>query len=539
ILWSSYLHQGYSALLQVYDLQVNAAGEVYIAGTTDDFNGFPTTPGAFERNCPVYDIRVAPVCAFVAKLSKDGSQLLFSSFFGGQILGMIIRKLRLDGAGNVILAGDTFSAVAYVAKLDSQFSKLLFIRRLGGTGYEQVTALEMDSTGIYVGGGSHSSDFPATTEALKPRLTGESDGFVTKLSHEGNVIFSTLIGGSGYDAVSALTLEGSSLLIGGITGSLDFPVSAAAYQSTFAGGRDDAFVASLSADGSRLLFSTYLGGTGDPVWTSGEAVLGIARLNKGSLQVVGRTSASDFPLKNSLRFKPSAPCQHRGGCNGIFVSSFDSSATELLASTVAGSQGEDSVWGVVSATSGWWVTGNVFEDFPITPDALQPTDGGVGRAFVAHLYAGPQDFSLELAQSPLSLSSGSATTSILLAGAPAFADVVALSCEVPSATYRCRFKPQDVFLGVGRKQVSLTVERTAGTPAMALLLAPFALAGVCRRNLAVRRKLLFALFAVSTFAGCRGIVQPALKNHTITIKIVAQSQTVSHNALLQLSTDPR
>lgn len=540
ILWSSYLHQGYSALLQVYDLQVNAAGEVYIAGTTDDFNGFPTTPGAFERNCPVYDIRITPDCAFVAKLSKDGSQLLFSSFFGGQILGMTIRRLRLDSAGNVVVAGDTFSAVAFVAKLDSRFSKLLFIRRLGGTGYEQVAALEIDSTGIYVGGGSHSSDFPATAEAFKSRLTGEYDGFVTKLSHEGNVIFSTLIGGSGYDAISAMAIESDgSVLVGGLTGSADFPVSPSAYQGVLAGGFSDAFVSALSNDGSRLLFSTFLGGSGES--RTLDVARGIARAADGSVQVVGVTEALDFPLKNGVRLKPVDQCRWQGGCSGIFFSSFDGEAAKLLSSTVVGGPQNDDLNGVTYGESGWWVTGSSTDQFPITPNALQSTDTSAGGAVVAQLYAGPQDFSLEVSLSPIVLSGGRATTILLLAAAPAFGDEVTLFCQDLPAGYSCHFSPAKVFLGGGKTQVALTIEHNSNLAAISILLTPIGLLplGLSQKRLA-RRRSLFALtlFAVSLFAGCRGIVQPESQNQT-TIKIVAQSQTVSHSALLQLSADPR
>jgi hypothetical protein len=541
LIWSTYLHQGWSFGshgLGVNDLQVNAAGEVYIAGTSDE--GFPVTPGSPEPNCPAYDIRITPVCAFVAKLSPDGSRLLFSSYFGGNILGMTIRKLRLDNAGNVVLAGNTFADIAFLSKLDPQFTKLLFIRRLGGTGGEIVNALEVDEGGIYVGGNTRSNDFPATPGALKSHLTGEADGFITKLSHGGDVIFSTLVGGSKFDSISALWIEpGGECLVSGRTLSTDFPTSLSAYQPAFAGGLGDAFASSISADGSVLLFSTLLGGSGDSGELTTENAWGIARTSNGSVQVVGYTRAPDFPVQNSSRLKPEGQCFRRA-CEGIFIASFDATATRLLSSTVVGGPTDDKLRGGAYQSKRWWLTGTTSE-FPATPDALQPTEVGTGRAFIAQLYAGPQDFSLEVPASPLVLSGGKATTTLLLAAAPAFADEVTLSCQDVPASYSCQFSPAKVFLGAGKKQVVLTIERNPGLASVLLLLSPLGLAlGLSPRPFAKRRFLfLLVMFAVSLLAGCRGILPPESQTRTITIKIMAQSQTVSHFTSLQLSADPR
>ena len=127
--------------------------------------------------------------------------------------------------------------------------------------------------------------------------TLQGDCYITKLDPNGQILASTLFGGSGMDQPLDLQLDPSgSLYVVGQTASTDLPMQGAT-QPSLAGSRD-AFVAKFSSDLTQLSWSTYLGGTADDL---GRAVaLGPA----GEIYVIGTTSSSDFPVKNALQPQP-------------------------------------------------------------------------------------------------------------------------------------------------------------------------------------------------------------------------------------------
>jgi hypothetical protein len=134
-------------------------------------------------------------------------------------------------------------------------------------------------------------------------LHGPGDGFLTKLAASGQRWeFSTLLGGSQGENWLMPTVDArGNIYIVGNTSSRDFPVTADALQSRHAGGQDDAALAILSADGSKLLYATYLGGRGD------EMIRSLALGPHGEVYLVGSTSSDDFPVTaNALQ------ANHRG-----------------------------------------------------------------------------------------------------------------------------------------------------------------------------------------------------------------------------------
>jgi adhesin/invasin len=219
-----------------YGIAVDSGGAAYVTGYTQSSN-FPTTAGAFQTNLP------GSQCAFVTKLSADGSALVYSTYLGGN---------NNDG------------------------------------GY----AIAVDSNGAaYVAGSTQSNNFPTTTGAYQNALPGSQSAFVTKLSTDGSALaYSTYLGGSNSDQASAIALDSSgNAYVSGYTSSSDFPTAAGAYQITFAGGSHDVFVSELNATGTALTYSTYLGGSGD------DQGYGIAVDSSGAIYVTGSTTSADFP----------------------------------------------------------------------------------------------------------------------------------------------------------------------------------------------------------------------------------------------------
>ena len=143
------------------------------------------------------------------------------------------------------------------------------------------------------------------------------------------------------------------------------------------GGPYNAFVAKLSADGSALVYSTYLGGSGNDGSDAGN---GIAVDAAGNAYVTGHTFSPDFPTANALQAAP-------GGPNGnAFVAELMSGGSALVYSTYLGGSGNDDGYGIaVDAAGNAYVTGFASSpDFP-TVNALQPTLGGPTNAFVAKI----------------------------------------------------------------------------------------------------------------------------------------------------------
>src|SRR5260370_37629130 len=179
--------------------------------------------------------------AFVTKLNPNGNQLLYSTYVGGGQDEMAT-AIAIDGAGNAYVTGSTLSR-------DFPTSAGVYQPAFKGTGGEAV--LEHTGLPFFVGG----------------------DAFVFKLNPTGSqLLFSTYLGGTQDEIVGAIAIDSSSnVYVGGSTLSTDFPVTDNALQKKYQGKElqnnffnfGDGFVATLNAAGTALLYSTYLGGSGD------------------------------------------------------------------------------------------------------------------------------------------------------------------------------------------------------------------------------------------------------------------------------------
>ena len=260
---------------------------------------------------------------------------------------------------------------------------------LGGTASETgggVVALAVDGAGsTYVTGSTGSLDFPTTPGVLAPGPGGGSaDAFLAKLDAAGALVYSTYLGGTGDDVALGIAVDGAgSAYLTGVTSSTDFPTTPGAFQPGFTGsaGASDAFVAKIFANGSSLVYSTYLGGTGeDQGW-------GIAVDIAGNAYVVGETQSCDFPTTSGV-FQPSAIGTNcfNFGPSDLFVTKLDSAGAGLVYSTYLGDDG--GVPGIaIDAAGHAYVTGTTQSStFPTTVGAFQTSFGGGGAdAFVTKL----------------------------------------------------------------------------------------------------------------------------------------------------------
>jgi hypothetical protein len=254
---------------------------------------------------------------------------------------------------------------------------LTYSTYLGGSGEDEGFSIAVDRRGqAYVTGQTNSTDFP-TQNAFQPINDNSSDVFVVQLTADGRSLrYLTYLGGNKIDQGFGIAVDQRGCAyITGRTLSPDFPIMNALHP--FLGSDfDDAFVAKLTADGSALRYSTYLGGEGDDQGSD------ITVDQRGRAYVTGWTSSSNFPTVNAFQ-------STLAGARDAFIAQFSPNGRSLRYATYLGGAGEDYGSGIAVGRQGRaYVTGGTRSfDFPIVK-ALQPSLGGVEDAFVAQFSAG-------------------------------------------------------------------------------------------------------------------------------------------------------
>jgi len=382
VTWSTYM--GGSGGDNVTAVAADPAGNVFVAGytTSADFptdNGFDASYGGGDSGD-----------AFVAKISSAG-QLLWSTFLGGSG-SELAWSVALDPSGAILVAGQTGSTDlpanadlddtlggpedAFAAKISSA-GQLLWLRYLGGSQAETGEGVGADADGnVFVVGSTFSDDFPTGSGGFDTSRNGDRDGFVTKLDSDGQLLWSAYLGGVAADMGEEIAVDQQgAAFVTGYTESGDFP-SANGFDASL-GGAKDAYVAKISSAG-QLLWSTYLGGSGDNEW--GYRIMTDA---SGSVVAVGVTSSSDFPTSNGF----DTTYNNSDGGFDAFVTKIGSSG-QLLWSTYLGGSGTEYGSGVAfDANDNVVVAGETSStDFP-TNEAFDSALDSFGDAFVAVIAA--------------------------------------------------------------------------------------------------------------------------------------------------------
>jgi Beta-propeller repeat len=361
---------------------IDRAGDFYVTGITSSPD-FPTTRKAFQ---PAFGGGDAD--AFVAKLNRSGSGLVWSTYLGGDAFDVAI-GLDVDRRGNVVVTGTTSSTGfpttpgafqptfaggdndAFVTKLNAKGSRLLFSTFLGGDGFDVGFISFFDRAGnVHVEGDTGSADFPTTPGSFQPTFGGGGgDGFVTKLRPNGaRLVYSTFVGGSGFDGAHDGELDkAGTFYLDGFTTSTDFPVTPGAFQPTFGGGPTDAWVAKLNKTGTALVYSTYLGGAGE------EDVFDLTTDRSGSAYIPGQTGSANLPVTAGA-FQTT----FQGGDLDGYLTKLNPAGSRATYSTYLGGSDFDQTGTVrvdrhgVAHVAG--STGST--DFPVTSGAIQATYGG-------------------------------------------------------------------------------------------------------------------------------------------------------------------
>ena len=341
--------------------------------------------------------------AFIAKLNPQGSGWVYSTYLGGSGNDQGA-DIAVDAEGNAYVAGVTTSTDfpvknalqpahgggtqpfdpldAFVAKLNSAGSEVLFASYLGGSEDDLARGIALDSQGnAYVTGATLSANFPVTVDVFQDELAGVYDAFVSKLQSDGAaMLYSTLLGGESTDYGFGIAVDSEdNAYVTGITGSTGFPTLNAMKEELSGDGLlgFDAFVNKLNSQGSELAYSTYLGGTGVDL---GHA---IAVDLDGNAYVAGETDSDDFPAIGA--FQPA-----NNGMSDGFVVELDAEGSALDYATYLGGSDQDTIVSLALDDAGdVHVTGLSFStNSPVTAGSLQTSSRGLADALVAKITPG-------------------------------------------------------------------------------------------------------------------------------------------------------
>jgi len=334
LIYSSYFGAPDKSIVR--DVAVNPAGEAYLASAfTPGFGSYSSSTQTRFLNSPL-----GTTDSVVAKISTDGSQVLWARYVGGSSLEFNESSIALDGAGNPYFLFTTESSNAatagaadtsYAGSQDMVMAKftpagaLSWATYFGGPGNESTETHELavDSAGnSYIAGPTTlNSGITVTPGAYRsPNLGGGNDTFVVKISPNGSQFLKiALIGGSANDRAEGVAVDSQGRIVfTGTTQSADFPTTSNAFRRTMVG-VTEAMVVRLSSDFTQLLYASYFGGS---LIESGRA--GAAGPND-ELLIGGETSSLDLFTANAAQ--PS----HGGGNSDAYISKFVFPASDTVA----------------------------------------------------------------------------------------------------------------------------------------------------------------------------------------------------------------
>jgi gliding motility-associated-like protein len=330
-------------------------------------------PKGYNKNV---DLIIDPTLVFATYSASTGMTFGFSATY--------------DNAGSLYAGGECFAVgwpstvgafqLAYAGGVDAGLNKytpngnaLVYSTYYGGSGSDLPNNMVVNGNNeLAITGSTSSPNLPTTPGCYDNTINGTSDAYVARFNSTGTALIgATFIGGSGVEAQNSFALSpnygdgnrgeifydnNNDILVAGSTSSTDFPTTPGAYQ-TVSGGSQDGMFFKVDGTCSNLIFSTYLGGTGD------DAAFSVGKNNAGSWVLCGGTTSANFPTTAGT-VTPTA----QGGTDG-FVCVLNNTASTLLQSSFIGTSSYDHAFKVqVDPNDTIYVCGQTEgATFPVSP----------------------------------------------------------------------------------------------------------------------------------------------------------------------------
>jgi hypothetical protein len=391
LVWAT--RTGGSSWDAVGDIAVTRDGSIYALGSTRSAD-FPTTPDAVQRRFGGPDRD-----GILLRLDANG-KIVYSTFLGGSandeptsmavaddravFIGGVTRSADFPGS-RLARIGPGGEADGFIARLRPGDPHSLQTVLLGGTGVEHLAAIALDRAGnIFVSGATRSADLPLRNP-VQSRFAGVIDSFLLKLrASDWSLLFSTYLGGSKIDGANALALDSTgNPILSGVTESPDFPSTPSSFQPRLRG-PVDAFVTKFSADGSRILWSTFYGGSK----ANSDQFLGgaVGVDDAGRIWLTGMTSSTDLPTRNP------AQSANAGGDFDGFLAAFSSDGARLCYGSYLGGNAHDILEGLAIANGKVYVSGLTSStNLRQTNSRVQPGYGGGPYDAIVAAWKNPAD----------------------------------------------------------------------------------------------------------------------------------------------------
>lgn len=336
--------------------------------------------------------------SFIMRITDSGT-LTWATYFGGSNTeevndGRAGQGLGCDNTGNVYFHSSTSSADlpvigayqsalngpydAYLIKISASGAHL-WSTYFGGSGDEQGKGVGITPQGtIGICGRTLSTDLPLLYEHESVYQGNSQDGYAAEFSSTGQLLWSSYLGGDGFDAARSMTADDAgALYIASRCQSTDM-VTVNPMQASLAGSQDIHIIKYAATptpqNGRSIEWASYLGGSGNDDINRG--TIGVN--SQGNIVLVGGTSSADFPLKDALQ--PTI-----AGGEDLYITVLSKYGTIHWSTFYGGTGGDDAYQGIFTPDNDIVVAGYTSSaDFPLEAPA-QPTYGGGTDGFLLHL----------------------------------------------------------------------------------------------------------------------------------------------------------
>jgi hypothetical protein len=391
--YATYL--GGSGLDYGYGVAVDG-GKAWLTGYTSSAD-FPTSPGSFD---PSFNNGSWNTFLTIIDPAGSGSAgLSYSTYLGaiggsdyGYDIALADGKVWVGGVSRSFdfpLTPGTISPTPdiFFSIIDPRAGKkgLLYSTFFGGSGEDSIYDLAVADGKAWLTGYTSSSDFPTSAGAYAPSFNGgDRDAFLTVIdprgAGDGDVFYSTYLGGSANDFGSGLAVADGKAWLIGYTDSPGFPSTAGAFDTSHNGG-SDAFFAILAPEkkgAADLRYATFVGGAG---YDRGKSIA----VDGGKAWLAGDTYSADFPATADA---------YDAACTGsslflAVINPLKLGADDLLYATCAGGSSGDHVQAIEVDNGMAWLAGyTTSSDFPVTAGAYDSTANGLEDIFLTIINPG-------------------------------------------------------------------------------------------------------------------------------------------------------